>query len=268
MRCPLCAADGKMYVTADGSRKFQFRHSSDCPLSDQTPPSDSLVYLQDCIAGMRDLPDECVDLIVSDPPYLINYRTNHRKDKEHEFCTPIQNDNNPDLIRDYMKECYRILKPDTAFYCFTSERTAGFFKETAAKVGFRGKNSIIWVKNEWTAGDLQAAFGFQYEVILLFNKGRAFLQGKRTGDVWQIPRVAGKQQVHQNQKPVDLIERCISYHSKPGDVVFDGFMGSGTTAVAARNLGRRFLGFEIEPKYFDLITDRLKEVPRENSSEN
>ena len=213
--------------------------------------------LQDCVTGMRMLPDACVDLIVSDPPYLINYRTNRRTNKDHDFCTPIQNDDNPELIRDYLKECYRILRQDSAFYCFTSERTAAFFEDEAVRAGFKLKNSIVWVKNAWTAGDLQAAFGFQYEVILLFNKGRAILQGKRTGDVWSVPRVAGKQQVHQNQKPVELIERCIEYHSKPGDIVFDGFMGSGTTAIAARNLGRRFLGYEIEPKYFNLITNRL-----------
>lgn len=221
--------------------------------------------LQDCVTGMRMLPDACVDLIVSDPPYLINYRTNRRTNKDHDFCTPIQNDDNPELIRDYLKECYRILRQDSAFYCFTSERTAAFFEEEAVRAGFKLKNSIVWVKNAWTAGDLQAAFGFQYEVILLFNKGRAILQGKRTGDVWSVPRVAGKQQVHQNQKPVELIERCIEYHSKPGDIVFDGFMGSGTTAIAARNLGRRFLGYEIEPKYFELITNRMKEVLSEDT---
>ena len=89
------------------------------------------------------------------------------------------------------------------------------------------------------------------------------MQDKRTGDVWQIPRVPNNKLIHQNQKPVALIERCISYHSKPGDIVFDGFMGSGTTAIAARNLGRRFLGFEIEPKYFDIIVERLSEAPDE-----
>lgn len=217
----------------------------------------------DCIQGMQELPPECVDLIVSDPPYLISYKTKRRKDKTHEFCTVIQNDDNPDLIRDYITECYRILKPDSAAYIFTSERTLQVFKDAATDAGFKIKNTIIWAKNEWTAGDLYGAFGFQYEVILLLNKGRALLQDKRTGDVWQIPRVPNNKLIHQNQKPVALIERCISYHSKPGDIVFDGFMGSGTTAIAARNLGRRFLGFEIEPKYFDIIVERLSEAPDE-----
>ena len=207
------------------------------------------------------MPDKCVDLIVSDPPYLINYESNHRKDKTHEFCSPIQNDSNPQIIVDYLRECYRIMKPDTACYVFCSSKTLEFFKKTAQEARFNVKNTIIWVKNNWTAGDLKAQFGQQYEPCLLLNKGRAFINGKRLSDVWMFDRVTGPKQVHQNQKPVELIEQCIEKHSQPGDTVFDGFMGSGTTAVAARNMGRRFIGFEIEPKYFDIITGRLEETP-------
>lgn len=217
------------------------------------------VYLSDCIAGMRAMREESVDLIVTDPPYLINYATNHRQKKDHDFCTPIQNDSNPELIEDYMDECYRILKPNHAAYVFCSAKTQNFFKNAALDAGFSVKNSIIWVKNEWTMGDLKAQFGQQYEVILLLNKGRAPFIGKRIGDVWEFPRVKGNQQIHQNQKPIELIQRCIEKHSAEGDIVFDGFMGSGTTAVAAMRMRRQFVGFEIEPKYFWMIHNRIIE---------
>lgn len=85
--------------------------------------SSDTVYLSDCITGMRRMTDESVDLIVSDPPYLINYATGHRQDKTHDFCTPIQNDSNPELIQKYVEECYRILKPNCAFYMFCSAGT-------------------------------------------------------------------------------------------------------------------------------------------------
>ena len=88
-------------------------------------------------------------------------------------------------------------------------------------------------------GDLKAQFGQQYEVLLLLNKGRAPFNGKRLGDVWEFPGIRGRKQLHQNQKPVELIQRCIEKHSKEGDVVFDGFMGSGTTAVAAARMKDR-----------------------------
>jgi len=218
---------------------------------------------------MRAMQDESIDLIVSDPPYLINYATNHRKDKEHDFCSPIRNDSNPKLIEDYMQECYRILKQNHAFYVFCSAKTQDFFKNAAQKARFTVKNAIVWVKNEWTMGDLKAQFGQQYEVILLLNKGRAPFNGKRIGDVWEFPRVKGNQQIHQNQKPVELIERCIEKHSSEGDIVFDGFAGSGTTAIAAMKMHRRFVGFEIEPKYFWMIHNRIvKEVQNAGQDEN
>lgn len=224
------------------------------------------IYLSDCIKGMRAMRDESIDLIVSDPPYLINYSTSHRKDKTHDFCTPIQNDANPDLIESYVRECYRVLKKDHAFYMFCSAKTQDFFKLAAQNAGFIIKNTIIWVKNEWTMGDLKAQFGQQYEVILLLNKGRAPFNGKRIGDVWEFPRVKGNRQIHQNQKPVELIERCIEKHSIEGDIVFDGFMGSGTTAIAAMRMNRRFVGFEIEPKYFWMIHNRIIEEARHDNS--
>lgn len=224
------------------------------------------VYLLDCITGMKRMKDESIDLIVSDPPYLISYRTNHRADKKHDFCSPIQNDSNPDLIREYIHQSYRILKQNRAFYMFCSSKTVDFFKQTALDAGFSLKNSIIWIKGNGTMGDLKAQFGQQYEVILLLNKGRAMIRGKRIGDVWDFPRVKSSEQIHQNQKPVSLISQCIEKHSDAGDTVFDGFMGSGTTAVAACQTGRQFIGFEIEPRYFWMVHNRLVEVQDENET--
>ena len=215
----------------------------------------------DCLAGMRsDIPDESVDLIVTDPPYLVSYKTNHRKNKDHKFCKAIQNDNNPDLIRDYIKECYRILKKDSAMYMFCSCVHIDKFMQMAREAGFTIKNIIVWVKNNWSAGDLQAAFGRQYEFILLLNKGRKKFNGKRITDVWFFDRVVGSQQLHQNQKPIDMIKRCIEYHSDKGDVVFDGFMGSGTTAVACTETGRNYVGYELDKEYFDVAVDRLAKL--------
>jgi site-specific DNA-methyltransferase (adenine-specific) len=211
------------------------------------------------VDGMRRMSAGSVDLVVTDPPYLIDYATNRRKDKAHDFCRPIQNDHNPGLIAEYLCECYRVLKDDCAAYVFCSSKTQDSFKTFARSVGFTVRNTIVGVKNSWTAGDLKAQFGQQYEPILLLNKGRAIFHGGRISDVWEFPRVSGKAQLHQNQKPVELIERCIEKHSLPGDTVFDGFMGSGTTAIAAMRTGRRFIGFEIEPRYFWIAHNRLSQ---------
>ena len=217
------------------------------------------LYKGDCLEVMKDIPDGSIDLIVTDPPYLIKYKTNRRKNKEHDFCSEILNDDNYDLISNYIKECFRILKNDTAMYMFCNCDRVDYFKQELEKTGFNIKNMIIWVKNNHTAGDLKAQFGKQYEIIFLVNKGRSLFNGKRITDVWNFDKVSGNKQVHQNQKPVDLLEQCILKHSKDNDVIFDGFMGVGSTGVACKRTNRRFIGIELDDNYFEIAKKRIEE---------
>ena len=224
------------------------------------------IYNEDCLEGMKRISDNSIDLIVTDPPYLINYKTGYRKDKEHRFNEVILNDDNEDLIKDYIKECYRILKDDSAMYMFCSSHKVDVFKVELEKY-FTIKNMIIWVKNNHTAGDLESAFGRKYEILFLVNKGRMVFKGERLTDVWEFPRVSGDSQLHQNQKPIELIEQCIEKHSDEHAIVFDGFMGSGTTAAAALNTNRQYIGFELDEYYYKVAMKRLKNhVPQKQTS--
>lgn len=219
------------------------------------------IYNLDCITGMiTGIKDESVDLVLTDPPYLINYKTGHRKNKNHRFCSEIKNDGkeNVTLLDSYFKECYRVLKNNSAIYTFCSWKTDHIFRELLINAGFTIKNKIIWVKNNHTAGDLTGQFGQKYEVILLAVKGKPKIRGERIQDVWHFNRVSGKTQLHQNQKPVDLLELCIRKHSDIGNTVFDGFMGSGSTAIAAMNLKRNFIGFELDREYFKMAEERIE----------
>ena len=215
------------------------------------------IYNEDCLEGMKRIPDGSVDLIVTDPPYLMNYKTGRRKDKTHRFNDVILNDDNEQLITDYVKECYRILKDDTAMYLFCSSNKVDFFKRELEKL-FSIKNMIIWVKNNHTAGDLESAFGRKYEIVFLVNKGQRKFNGERLTDIWEFPKVSSDGQLHQNQKPIELIKRCIVKHSDVDDVVFDGFMGSGTTAAAALDINRNYIGFELDEYYFNVAEKRIK----------
>ena len=216
------------------------------------------IYNEDCLEGMKDMPNESVDLIVTDPPYLISYKTNYRKNKDHKFTKEIANDNDPIVISKYIEECYRILRNDSAMYMFCSFDKVDFFKQELEKY-FKIKNMIVWVKNNHTAGDLKAQFGKKYELVFLVNKGRALFNGKRLTDVWEFDRVVGNSQLHQNQKPLELIEQCIAKHSNVGDVVFDGFMGSGTTAIASMRTGRNYIGFELDDEYYKVAQQRIED---------
>jgi site-specific DNA-methyltransferase (adenine-specific) len=217
------------------------------------------LYNGNCLEIMKDIPNESIDLIVTDPPYLIKYKTNRRKNKEHDFCSEILNDDNYEMISSYIKECYRIMKNNTAIYMFCNCDKVDYFKQELEKAGFKIKNMIIWVKNNHTAGDLKAQFGKQYEIIFLANKGRCEFNGKRITDVWNFDKVVGNKQVHQNQKPVDLLEQCILKHSKEKDIVFDGFMGSGSTGVACKHTNRNFVGIELDDNYFEIAKKRIEE---------
>ena len=221
---------------------------------------DIKLYCDDCLNIMKQIENESIDLIVTDPPYLIKYKTNYRKNKDHDFCSEILNDDNEQLIIDYIRECYRILKNNTAMYMFCNCDKVDFFKQELENAGFKIKNMIIWVKNNWTAGDLKAQFGKQYEIIFLANKGRKCFNGKRITDVWMFDRISGKKQLHQNQKPVDLLKQCILKHSDENDIIFDGFMGSGSTGVACIETDRKFIGVELDKKYFEIAKERIEKI--------
>jgi len=211
------------------------------------------VYNMDCRDGLREMSrgGVFVDAVITDPPYLINYFSHHRQDKTHKFCKPIENDDNPQIIIDTIPLIYDVMKPDTPIYMFCGSDKVDFFKSEIEKF-FTVKNLIVWDKGNHTAGDLDAQYGKSYEFIIYANKGRApFMpDARRFEDIWRIPRVSGKEQIHQNQKPQNLLRRIIIQHTKPHDLILDPFAGSMSTAVAAYNLQRDYIGFELSPEIY------------------
>lgn len=203
-----------------------------------------------CLELIKQIPENSIDLICTDPPYLINYKTNHRKDKSHDFCSEIAHDDisYTSLFEALMPEYFRVMKENTALYLFTSAKTIDIFKPLVEK-HFTVKNLIIWVKNNWTAGDLVNQYGQQYEIIIYANKGLSPIRGKRIPDVWNFARVSGDAQRHQNQKPIDLLYQILLKSSDMGGLVLDTFGGSCSLAEAAIKAGRNYTIFEINEEY-------------------
>lgn len=222
----------------------------------------------DCLELMKDIPNGSVDLILTDPPYLCDYS---RHDSKSRFSKKIANDENNSanegMIEKYLHECYRIMKDNTAIYCFCNYKKIDFFKQQIEKAGFRLKNIIIWDKQKNGMGDLSTTFGYSYEFIIFASKGQPKIRGKRISDVWQFSRVKPKEQTHQNQKPIDLLKQAIEKSSDEGAVVFDGFMGSGSTGVACVNTNRRFIGIELDDKYFDIAKQRIDAALRDKNEQ-
>ena len=214
----------------------------------------------DCIEEMQKLIDEGVrvDMILTDPPYLMNYHTGRIKDKSHDFRTPIANDTNFELIKNIMPLLYRLLKQGGGLYMFCNSNHIDYFKQQVSKY-FKFKNILIWIKNNHTAGDLKGACSKKTEFIIYAVKGRHILNGNRDVDTLYYNRVVGKQQLHQNQKPVDLLEFLISKSSNFGETVLDCFMGSGSTGVACLQTNRNFIGIELDEKYYNIAKKRCSE---------
>ena len=208
----------------------------------------------DCLELTKNIPDGSVDLVLTDPPYGMAFKSNHRKEKYNE----IQNDKSLEWLERYISECYRVLKNNSAIYCFCSWHNVDVFKQAIEKK-FKIKNILIWEKNNTSMGDLKASYAPKYEMIIFAHKGRKLLNGFRYADIIKANRTGNK--LHPTEKPVELLKTFICNSSDENAVVFDGFMGSGSTGVACVNTNRRFIGIELDEGYFNIAKERIgKEI--------
>ena len=205
----------------------------------------------DCLEVMKNIKDKSIDCIITDPPYLMDFQSNYRKKKYKKIANDIDSFK---LIRDYFNECERILKDNTAIYCFCSWHNIDFFKQEFEKK-FTLKNIIVWNKNNTSMGDLKGSYAPKHEFILFGHKGRRLLNGFRYPDVIEAKRTGNK--LHPTQKPCELLDIFILSSSNEKDIIFDGFMGSGSCGESAIKNNRNFIGIEIDEDYFDIAYNRI-----------
>ena len=200
----------------------------------------------DCIEALKYLEDESIDCIITDPPYGIEYYSGYYKGINPH--SPIIND---DKFFFPIDELWRVLKPTGCIFCF--------FSHKVPLVDSRVRNVIIWVKNNWSAGDLEGDFGNQYECIAFMPKPDFVLKSKRFSNVWEFDRLPADRLKHPTQKPEPLIRRLIESATQEGDIVLDPFLGSGTTAVCCKQLKRKCVGMEIDEKHYRTCQERLQQ---------
>jgi len=204
----------------------------------------------DCLNVMSSIPDNSVDMVLTDPPYGINYQSGRRKTK----AKLIAGDLDVSFLDKLSEELYRVSKENTAHYIFCSHHNIDKFKQSFEK-HFKIKNILTWVKNNASMGDLSANFAPKTEFILFLQNGRRTINGKRDSNVLEFRKTNNK--LHPTQKPVDMLEFMIGKFSDTGDVVLDPFMGSGSTGVACVNTGRSFIGIEVDEDYFHVAKNRI-----------
>lgn len=238
-------------------------------MTSHTDSPRSWITVADALALLHGRHEASVPLIIADPPYGIGYHSNHYKGKNPH--SPVANDWNFQ-IGPFMQECQRVLADGGALYLFCRWDVTPLWLPTINGAGLKVKTAIVWVKDNWSAGDLQGSFGNQYEQILFITKGRHILRGKRWSNVWTFPRVPPTKMLHPTQKPVALLERAILASSDESNLVLDPFCGSGSTGEAARNTGRDFLLGDIDPRMVAIAKRRLgfpvEEQPQIQSTDN
>ena len=209
----------------------------------------------DCWEIMKGIPDKCVDLVITDPPYGIDYQSNMRVMTKK--FDKIANDNN-DMRFPVYDEMYRVLKDNTVMIAFCSFKNYADDYKYIEKL-FDIKNCIIWFKGGGGIGDLTHSLLTDYEMAIVGHKGQCEIRGKRHGSVWKSNKVNPSSMQHPTEKPQDIIAKMIDSFSDPDQIVLDPFLGSGTTAVAAKQLGRKYIGIEISEKYCKIASDRLRQ---------
>jgi len=122
----------------------------------------------DCLEGMKSIPNDSIDLVLTDPPYGMNYQSSWRTDK----FDKIENDDNLEWIEPFCKSIYRILKDNSHTYIFCNEYTIGDLRLYLKNAGFVLKRMLVWVKNNHTSGDLEGDYGNKTEYIIYAHKGR------------------------------------------------------------------------------------------------
>lgn len=218
------------------------------------------IYNEDCLEGMKRIPNHSIDLVVTDPPYKMT--------KRGKSCRPnwmpdnmgenVFNGEIPDT-KEWMSEVYRVLKDETHFYTFTSINDITTYLQTAKEVGFKLHNIISMIKD---TGMPNRWYYKQTELVLFFRKGKAKPINDYTSrdniKVEMPKKSTGK--LHITQKPYDFIEKLVTNSTVEGEVVLDPFIGSGTAAVASINTNRKYIGFEQDKENYEVANNRIANI--------
>lgn len=225
------------------------------------------IYQMDCLEGLKLMPDKSVDLIVTDPPYLIEgiheYKGNELGKRLIKYQGRLKDEN---MVSGFdtaiLDELFRIMKvPNIYIWCNISQipmYIKYFVLERKCKMDI-----LIWHKtnpmpccnNKWLSDK---------EYCLYFRKGGycnpvSYAEAKT---VWELPINTKDKKLygHPTIKPLPIIENIIKNSSRAGDVVLDPFLGSGTTAVACIKNSRNFIGFEYNEQYYHIAENRIQET--------
>lgn len=224
------------------------------------------LHNDDCLCVLKNIADQSIDLIVTDPPYRTTARGNAGNSggmlqKEINKRGRVFVHNNI-VCSEYAAEFYRVLKDGSHCYVMSNHINLIEMLNTFTSCGFHFTKSLIWDKGNKIMGQYYMS---QFEYVLFFRKGRAKrIANCGTSDIIAIPnrktKDANGNNIHDTEKPVELMQILIENSSKFNDLILDPFMGSGSTGVACAKTHRNFIGIEIDKTYFDIARERVNKA--------
>ncbi|KAG2476946.1 MAG: Modification methylase [Nitrosopumilales archaeon] len=234
-----------------------------------------------CIKGMGLLPPKKIDLIITDPPFAINFKAskanyNRTASRVIEGYNEIKPEDYYDFTYSWMAEAYRILKESGSMYVFSGWNNLKDILSSLDEVGFVTVNHIIWkyqfgvvTKKKFVTSHYHCLYVCKNPKKRIFfpfsrfkkqskTKDGRSLHYKDKEDVWEIKREywTGDEKTP-TKLPAELIKKIIQYSSKKNDIILDPFLGSGQVAVVSKSLGRKYIGYEIVKKYYNFAKKRL-----------
>ena len=203
------------------------------------------ILLGDCVRVMGQMPEASVDCIVTDPPYRCRFQSRDGR--------TVVNDDRDDWLIPAFAQMYRILKPDRFCVSFYGWHKVDTFFAAWKEAGFRPVGHLVFVKRY---ASKERFVAYTHEAAYLLAKGEPEKPHTMLKDVlaWHYTGNAR----HPTEKPITAMMRLVDAFSYPGDIVLDPFVGSGTTAVAAKRLRRRYIGIDIEPVYAVTAQERVR----------
>lgn len=244
--------DLETVVSLIENNSFRNREQLQAKIQDLNKKAKDKLICGDAAIELEKLDDASIDLVVTDPPYGIEYRSNYSVYNEFVTKEGLENDGLEEALELLDKTCEvlnRKTKADAHFYIFTSWKVYPEFKKIVEKY-FTIKNMIVWNKGNASMGDLEGSWGNQHELIIFATKGRRTLNVRKF-DILSVNRVPSTQAIHPTQKPVALIKELLEASARPADTVCDPFMGSGSTIKAVKNHGGlNYIGVELDEEKF------------------
>lgn len=230
----------------------------------------------DCLDVMRQLPDGCVDAVVTDPPYCSGgfteaarrgsngsgLRSETRRDGGWFTADNMGTAGLSWLMRAISIEALRVLRPASSYCVFTDWRMVPALAPVIESAGFRWQNLVVWDKGSAGIG---RGFRATHEMMMQFTNGVAEYHNASEGNVLRVGRMNGSEREHQTQKPVELMAKVLRVVAAKNAVILDPFCGSGSTGVAANGLGMRFLGIEREAAYVAIARRRIADAAAQGS---